>query len=280
MRRPEAAGHALGQHHRGGPPGQRDVRRRFSVVPDVDAAQLARCAPSKPAAALLLRRPAWSCWTAQERLRLAARPRSPVPGLIPLRQRMPVAIRTDWAQNSNDSFALHAPGGEAWSGISPLVGTTACCRPRTRSSLIELPELLARGKVTPAAVQAQLFGNRNLHGPAVLPDLLAACTANPPVARGPRRLRRAARLGPAQQPGFARRPPVPRVLARCQRRPSRVCTACLSTRRNRWPRRAGLKMDDAAVAAKVWAALAQAVRQVRSAGFALDAPLGQRAASG
>lgn len=37
---------------------------------------------------------------------------------------------------------------------------------------------------------------------------------------------------------------------------------------------AGLKMDDAAVAAKVWDALTVAVQKVRAAGFALDAPLG------
>jgi acyl-homoserine-lactone acylase len=33
-------------------------------------------------------------------------------------------------------------------------------------------------------------------------------------------------------------------------------------------------MDDPAVAAKVWDSLAQAVKKVRAAGFALDAPLG------
>ena len=37
---------------------------------------------------------------------------------------------------------------------------------------------------------------------------------------------------------------------------------------------AGLKMDDAAIAGKVWDALAGAVKKVREAGFALDAPLG------
>ena len=36
----------------------------------------------------------------------------------------------------------------------------------------------------------------------------------------------------------------------------------------------GLKMDDAAVAAKVWESLAGAVKKVRDAGFAIDAPLG------
>ncbi len=37
---------------------------------------------------------------------------------------------------------------------------------------------------------------------------------------------------------------------------------------------AGLKMDDAAVAAKVWGALETAVKAIKAAGFALDAPLG------
>jgi acyl-homoserine-lactone acylase len=35
----------------------------------------------------------------------------------------------------------------------------------------------------------------------------------------------------------------------------------------------GLKMDDPAIAPKIWDALAQAVSKVRAAGFALDAPL-------
>jgi acyl-homoserine-lactone acylase len=93
---------------------------------------------------------------------------------------MPVAIRSDWVQNSNDSFFYTNPQ-QSWSGISPMVGDDIVRRPRTRSSLIELPELVARGPVTAAAVQAQLFSNRNLMARAVLPDLLAACAGGAPT---------------------------------------------------------------------------------------------------
>jgi acyl-homoserine-lactone acylase len=131
-----------------------------SVVPDVDAAQLTRCAPSPQAAAL--RGPAGlivldgsksDCGWKRD-------PASAVPGLTPA-QRMPVAIRSDWVQNSNDSFFYSNPQ-QSWSGISPMVGDDIVRRPRTRSSLIELPELVARGPVTAAGVQAQLFSNRKL----------------------------------------------------------------------------------------------------------------------
>ncbi|MBK8105278.1 MAG: penicillin acylase family protein [Betaproteobacteria bacterium] len=65
-----------------------------SVVPDVDAAQLERCAPSKPAAALrvaaglVVLDGSSDCGWRRD-------PASPVPGLTPI-QRMPVAIRGDW----------------------------------------------------------------------------------------------------------------------------------------------------------------------------------------
>jgi len=79
--------------------------------------------------------------------------------------------------NSNDSFVYTNPA-QRFEGISPLVGTARVDNPRTRSSLIEIPSMLAAGpggKATPAAIQRQLFENRNLLGQQVLPDLLAAC---------------------------------------------------------------------------------------------------------
>src|SRR5690606_15250231 len=70
-----------------------------SVVPDVDAEQLRRCAPSDRAAALLpaaglvvLDGSRSECGWRQD-------PESPVPGLTPV-ERMPVAVRRDFVQNS------------------------------------------------------------------------------------------------------------------------------------------------------------------------------------
>jgi acyl-homoserine-lactone acylase len=94
---------------------------------------------------------------------------------------MPTAIRTDWVHNSNDGFFYTHPA-QKWSGISPLVGDASVTRPRTRAGLLEIPEMLARGKVTPAGGPAQLFADRNFMGHVIVPDLLAACTASPPAS--------------------------------------------------------------------------------------------------
>ena len=240
-----------------------------SAVPDVDAAQVARCAPSAPAAAL--RGPAGiivldgsksSCDWKRD-------PASPVPGLTPI-ERMAVAVRTDWVHNSNDSFFYTHPA-QRWEGISPMVGDDFVRRSRTRAGLIEVPELVARGPVTMKAAQEQLFANRNTMAQMVLPDLLKACPAAPNAdategckvlavwdrtnnldARGAHLFRefwRSAML----VPGVYRLP-----FDKAQP----VATP------------AGLKMDDAATAAKVWDALVGAVKKVRDAGFKLDSPLG------
>ncbi len=245
-----------------------------SVVPDVDAAQLQRCAPSKGAAALLgaaglvvLNGSRSDCDWRQD----AA---SPVPGLTPP-TRMPHVMRTDWVHNSNDSFFYTHPAVK-WPAMSPLVGDDVVRRPRTRSELIEIPELLGKGKVTLASMQAQLFENRNLMARHILPDLLAGCTTlsapttdvrdgcaalktfadsgyrNEVTARGAHLFREFWRTA-SQIPGVYREP-------FNKARPVDTPT--------------GLKLADAATATKVWEALGAAVKKVRDAGFALDAQLG------
>ena len=97
----------------------------MSVVPDVDAAQLQRCAPSKGAAALLpaaglvvLNGSRTDCdWNKD--------PASPVPGLTPP-SRMPSVVRTDWVHNSNDSFFYTHPG-QRFSGIGPPISSRPPC---------------------------------------------------------------------------------------------------------------------------------------------------------
>jgi acyl-homoserine-lactone acylase len=241
-----------------------------SVVPDVDAAHMARCSPSPQAAAL--RGPAGlivldgsksDCGWKRD-------PASAVSGLTPA-QRMPVAIRSDWVQNSNDSFFYSNPQ-QSWSGISPMVGDDIVRRPRTRSSLIELPELVARGPVTAAAVQAQLFSNRNLMARAVLPDLLAACAGGAPTPE--------AKDGCAALRGWDRQNNLDSRGAHLFRLFWRSASGVPGVYRMPFDKAepvatpAGLKMDDAAVSTKVWEALAQAVKALRAADIQLDAPLG------
>lgn len=242
-----------------------------SVVPDVGAEQLARCKPSAGAAALLGGPGIVVLDGSRSDCDWQRDPASPVPGLTPI-ERLPVAVRRDWVANSNDSFVYTHWPEQQWNGIGPLVGDAVIRRPRTRAGMVEIPQLLSAGKVTPAAVQAQLFANRSLLGQLVLPDLLAAC-ANAPTPE--------ARDGCAALRGWDRTANLESRGAHLFTEFWRNTTAVPNVHRIAFdPARrdvtpAGLRMDDAAVAAKVWEALAAAVKRVRDAGFALDAPLGQ-----
>jgi acyl-homoserine-lactone acylase len=240
-----------------------------SVVPDVDAAQLERCAPSPQAAALrgaaglvVLNGSLSNCDWHHD-------PASPVPGLTPI-ERMPIAIRTDWVQNSNDSFFYSNPL-QRFEGISPMVGDTSITRPRTRAGLTEIPQLLARGKATPQALQQELFENRNFMASVVLPDLLAAC----PEAPTPE-----ARDGCAALAGWGRRNDLEARGAHLFREFWRPAMNIPRLWRIPFdPQQPvatpyGLNMANPEVAAAVWAALKLAVTNVRGAGFALDATLG------
>ncbi|WP_251971779.1 penicillin acylase family protein [Sphaerotilus microaerophilus] len=253
-----------------------------SVVPDVDAAQLERCAPSKPAAALFRAAGLPVLDGSRSDCSWRRDPTSPVPGLTPI-ERMPIVQRRDWVQNSNDSFWLSNPATPL-AGISPMVGPVGTPqRLRTRAGILEIGERLAArdgiapdGKVGPAEVQAMLFLNRNHAARIVLDDLLAGCANG---SAGP--LSDASRDGCAALKGWDRRNnPESRGahlfrewwrqakdIAGVWRVPFNPADAV------RTP--AGLKLDDAAVRAKVFEALDKAVATVRAAGFALDAPLAQ-----
>ncbi len=240
-----------------------------SVVPDVDAAQIERCAPSARAAALLPAAGLVVLNGSRSDCDWHHDPASPVPGLTPI-ERMPIAIRSDWVQNSNDSFFYSNPL-QHWDAISPMVGDASVSRPRTRAGLTEIPQLLARGKVTPQALQAELFADHNFMASVVLPDLLAACPGAPtPEARD----------GCAALAGWDRNNDLQARGAHLFRQFWRPAMAIPHLWRIPFdPQQPvatpyGLNMTDPAVAGQVWATLAQAVNEVRGAGFALDAPLG------
>ncbi len=191
-----------------------------------------------------------------------------MPGVTPI-ERMPVILRSDWVQNSNDSFFWTNPAVQL-DNISPMVGDALVRRSRTRAGLTEIPEMLARAKASPQTVQQQLFANRSLIARVVLPDLLAACAQAPNAETrdGCTALRqwdgttnldaRGAHLFTEFWRGAAGIAGVHKVPFDASRRAATP---------------AGLKMDDAAVANKVWESLAGAVKKVRDAGFSLDAPL-------
>lgn len=241
-----------------------------SVVPDVDAALLARCTPS-PQAAGLLRSAAGivvldGSQAACDWKRDAA---SHVPGLTAA-TRMPVAVRSDWVHNSNDSFFYTHPA-QKFEGISFMVGDDAVRRPRTRAGLVEVPELVARGPVTLEAAQKQLFSNRNFMAQMVLPDLLQACDSAPNDE---------AKAGCTALRGWDRTNHLEARGAHLFREFWRVASAIPGVYRVPFDKAQpvatpnGLKMADAAVGPKVWEALTNAVKATQAAGIALDAPLG------
>ncbi len=241
-----------------------------SVVPDVDAAQLARCAPSAPAQALLRAAGLAVLNGSQSACDWRRDSASPVPGLTPI-VRMPVVLRSDWVHNSNDSFFYTHPQAR-FSGISPLVGDAQLSRTRTRAGLFEIPLMLAEGPVTAERVQRQLFSNRNFMGHAVLPDLLAACVTAAPASPSAREGCTALRGWDRASDSGSRGAHLFREFWRAARTiPGIHRTAFDPAQPVVGP--AGLKMDDPAIAAKLWDALAAAVDKVKGAGHALDAPL-------
>lgn len=178
------------------------------------------------------------------------------PGLTAI-WRMPKSTRTDWVHNSNDSFFYTNPA-QRFDDIPPLVGDNAVTRPRTRAGLIEIPELIARGPVTMAAIQRQLFANRNHMAEFVLPDLLAACATTTPTQE--------ARDGCTALRGWDRRNELDSRGAHLFREFWRPASQIANVYRLPFTAEqpvntpAGLKMDDPAVAAKIWDALTKAVQ--------------------
>lgn len=149
-----------------------------SVVPDVDAAKFASCLPDPRAQALFVRAGLPILDGSRSECDWTKDASSPVPGLTPI-ARMPSTVRTDWVQNSNDSFWLANPKAPLSAG-SPLVGLQReQQRPRTRTGILEIQEMLAAGRVDAAAVQATLFRNRNYMGQILMNDLDAACGSAP-----------------------------------------------------------------------------------------------------
>lgn len=257
----------------------------FSVVPDVDAARLARCAPS-PQAAALFRSPAGlvvldgsrsECGWAQD----AA---APSPGVI-APARLPSAVRADWVHNANDSYLHTHPQQRFDPALSPLIGDAVVRRARTRASYAEIAELLAGGKLTPERVQQRLFENRSFTAGVVLPDLIAACDAGPGgAAEALATLREACSVLKAWDRRFELDSRGPLLYREFWTQASAIPGVWRVPANPADPVNtpAGLKLADAEVAGKVWGALAAAAARLRTAGLALDAPLAaaQRAVLG
>lgn len=98
-------------------------------------------------------------------------------GKVPY-ERAPKLERSDFVQNSNDSFWLTNPA-EPITGVSPLwgpVGNQQSLRSRLGQKMLAEGGSVD-GRFTRADLVDRLIGNRNFLGEEVLADLLAACQA-------------------------------------------------------------------------------------------------------
>ncbi len=159
-----------------------------SSVPDVGAARLLGCGPSRAAARIgresnlvVLDGARSACdWTRD--------PTAAVSGAVPP-SRMPALMREDWVQNASDGYWLANPAAPL-TDYSPLIGTAGT--PLRLATRAELREIAARlegrdgraehRRMGPDDLSALLFSNRNLAASLVLDDLLAACRDAPSAA--------------------------------------------------------------------------------------------------
>lgn len=249
-----------------------------SVVPDVSAAQLERCAPSEAAARLFKAAELTVLDGTRSECDWQHDSRSPVPGLLPI-ERMPVTVRRDWVQNSNDSFWMTNPDID-WPQITPLVGLTDYPQSlRTRAGLYEIGQRLAgaddiapHAKVGIAEVQAMLFRNRNHAAFLALDDFLPVCRE----ASG-----EAARAGCAALAAWDRHNNLESRGAHVFREWWSAASAIKGLYSRPFDAAdpantpAGLATDKPEIRAALLEALDDAVATVRAAGFGLDAPLGE-----
>lgn len=114
-------------------------------------------------------------------------PATPVPGLTPL-VKLPVLIRTDYVQNSNDSYWLSNPSAPI-PAHSPLLGPVGQRQNlRTRSAIHELGAFFAPTAADPGprigvvTARTLILGNKVYAADLALDDLLALCPTRATLA--------------------------------------------------------------------------------------------------
>lgn len=154
----------------------------ITAVPNVSAQKIADCATPltvlfAPLATLLDGSRAACDWD------IAAG--TPVPGLMPASLQAST-MRRDYLTNSNDSYWISNPDAPH-PALSPILGNHAApLSLRTRSNFIETEAMLAGGMVDRARARALVFGNRSLAADLALDALLALCAGDraEPATRG------------------------------------------------------------------------------------------------
>jgi len=248
----------------------------YSTTPDVDAELMQRCAPSRAAAGLFASSAIVVLNGAKSGCDWKRDPASPVPGLI-APARMPALVRSDWVQNSNDSYWLTNPA-EKLTGFSPVIGAVGVAQGlRTRSGIREIEEGRRNSaggarKFAIADIETMILADRNYAASLVLDDLVAACGDAPTAETREAcavlgRWDRTNSLGSRGAHLFTDWWIPARTIPNVWRVPFSPADP-LGTP-------TGLNMKDDTVRAKAWELLGAAAAAIKSAGIAIDAPLGQ-----
>ncbi|WP_116894128.1 acylase [Pseudomonas syringae] len=142
----------------------------LSVVPNVDAARLARCSDPRIGTELIVLDGSRSeCnWEVSAEAAQA--------GIYPS-SRQPQLLRTDFVQHSNDSAWMVNPAAPL-QGFSPLISQDG--QPlgqRARFALDRLESLKTAGKISVENLQAMVMDNEVYQAVQVLPDLLTFCAS-------------------------------------------------------------------------------------------------------
>ncbi|MFN3514585.1 MAG: penicillin acylase family protein [Phenylobacterium sp.] len=173
----------------------------ITATPNVTAEKLAACAPSPAAARLAAASRIYVLDGSRAACDWEAAAGTPDPGLMPAAA-MPSLVRTDYVQNSNDSYWL-SNGRAPMAAAAPIVGPTGIAQNlRTRSGLMEIERRLAGEDGLPgrkfdaAKVKTLLFWNKVLAADLYLDDALTLCRAAPQVRREDGRI---PNVGPARE---------------------------------------------------------------------------------
>jgi acyl-homoserine-lactone acylase len=251
----------------------------LSVVPDVSAEFLKRCAPSPAAAALFDAAGLAVLDGSRSDCSWSRDPAATAPGLI-TPDRMPVLITPKWVQNSNESYWLSNPDSPM-TGASPLVGRVGTPQNlRTRSAIGEIrarlsgADELTGNRMGPDELRRVIFRDRNLAGTLVMDDLVAACNSagaalSPDANEGCRVLAAWDRTSNAESAGS----PLFREFWRKAKDISTVWRVPFDPGRP-VDTPSGLDMANPVTRDAVFKALGNAVVVVRAAGYAADVALG------
>jgi acyl-homoserine-lactone acylase len=156
----------------------------ITATPNISAERLKACAPSPAAAGLAGALRLYVLDGSRAACDWEVVAGTAAPGLMP-DSAMPALRRTDYVQNSNDSYWL-SNAGAPLPAFPPIVGPTAVPQNlRTRAGLMEIGARLAGedglpGRdLDPAKVEAMLFRNKVLAADLYLDDALTVCRAHP-----------------------------------------------------------------------------------------------------